>query len=84
MAKNLNQTVSVKFTADSRELQKSVKSLQSQLQDLSTMKFSVDDGSLKKATESAKDLQKYLYEAKFGNIIYMNFLSSWLFYHFLP
>ena len=58
MAKQLNYSVS--FTPDTSALQKTMADLQRQLQQISTTKITIDDGSMRDAVQSAKDLQKYL------------------------
>ena len=69
MAKQLNYSVS--FTPDTSALQRTMQDLQTQLQAISSTKIVVDDGSMKAAVQSAKDLQKYLLlatDATTGNL----------------
>lgn len=69
MAKQLNYSVS--FTPDTSALQKTMQDLQTQLQSIASTKITVDDGSMKQAVQSAKDLQKYLLlatDATTGNL----------------
>lgn len=69
MAKHLNYSVS--FTPDTSALQRTMQNLQTQLQAISSTKIVVDDGSMKAAVQSAKDLQKYLLlatDATTGNL----------------
>lgn len=58
--RNLNYVVNTKFKGDKSDLDKTLKELRQQLNEISNINVVVDNQSLKDGVQAAKDLQKYL------------------------